>query len=252
MHNLHCGPFLLSLFEEARSRPFKDPAVAYTIGFLLHHVLDRHLHPFVFSRSGFRKWHHQRFETAMDSVILMQRANLHTGQTPVAPEIDTAGRMPGEFASDFLRVTAEHYPVLASVVTADQLDQAVAQMLQAQKLFFDPTGMKGRLVFGQLAPFSPPRRIPEWDVLNESRQPWIDPTDRTILHRESATELWELALEDGYATSAAAIGWLEAGTDEEAASLRETFGGLLRNISYETGLPCEAGSITFAESVVPD
>ncbi|QJD84102.1 zinc dependent phospholipase C family protein [Cohnella herbarum] len=251
LHNLHCGPFLLSLFEEARVRPLTDPAVAYTIGFLLHHVLDRHLHPFVFSRSGFKKWHHQRFETAMDSAILMQRANLHTGKTPVAPEIDTEGRLPGGFASDFLRISAIHYPIVSKLITADQLDQAVAQMIQAQKLFFDPTGWKGRLVFGQLAPFSPPLRIPDWDVLNEKRLPWIDPTDRTILHRESAIELWELALEDGIATTAAGIAWLEAGPNEEAALLKDKFSGLLRNISYETGLPCEAGKITFADSVVP-
>lgn len=78
IHNVRCGPFLLSLFNAIRSRPMEDPAAAYTIGFLLHHVLDRHLHPFVFSRSGFKKWHHQRFETAMDSVILMKRAGVHT------------------------------------------------------------------------------------------------------------------------------------------------------------------------------
>lgn len=64
-------------------------------------------------------------------------------------------------------------------------------------------------------------------------------------------ELWETALEDGNATTAAGIAWLTAKTDEEAALLKLRFSELLRNISYETGLPCDEGLITFADSVVP-
>jgi len=254
MHSSNCGPFLISMFEEVGKRPLQDPASAYAVGFLLHHILDRHLHPFVFSRSGFKKWHHQRFETAMDSVILMRRAGIHTGQTPVVPEIDTGGKLPGGFAPEFLRIVSRHYPVLGDLISAERLDQAVAQMIQAQKLFFDPTGWKFRLAFGELAPFSPPRRTPDWDVLNDSRAEWIDPTDRTVVRRESAMELWDRALEDGRATTSAGIGWLIAsanGEREEAARLKSRFSGLLGNVSYETGLPCGSASIVYADSVVP-
>jgi hypothetical protein len=251
MHNVRCGPFLLSLFQEVRNREMKDPAVAYTIGFLLHHILDRHLHPYVFSRSGFKKWHHQRFETAMDSVILLQRAGVNTGLTSVISEIDTVGRLPGGFATDFLRVVSLHYPVLARMITAEQLDQAVAQLIKAQRLFFDPSGWKSKLLFGQIEPFSPPRRLPEWDVLNEARQPWIDPTDRTVLHRESAMDLWDRALEDANATTAAGIAWLNAEPGEKAELTKIEFINLLQDISYETGLPCDRGRITYADSIVP-
>ncbi|WP_158602211.1 zinc dependent phospholipase C family protein [Cohnella endophytica] len=251
MHNVRCGPFLLSLFDEARKRPFADPAIAYTLGFLLHHILDRHLHPFVFSRSGFKKWHHQRYETAMDSAILMRRAGVHTGSTPVAPDIDTGGRLPGEFSSDFLRVVSEHYPAIAGKITAEQLDGAIAQMTRAQRLFYDPSGWKGRVAFGQLSPFSPPLQIPDWDVLNDAKQPWIDPTDRTLVHHDSADELWDRALEDAHATTAAAISWLDAKTNEESALLKVSFSELLQDLSYETGLPCGGIPVTYAESVVP-
>ncbi|WP_256759849.1 zinc dependent phospholipase C family protein [Cohnella sp. WQ 127256] len=251
MHNVHCGPFLLSLFSAVQNRSLKEPKAAYALGFLLHHVLDRNLHPFIFSRSGFKKWHHQRFETAMDSVVLMQRANIHTGKTPVAPEIDTAGQLPDGFAPEFLQIVSIHYPILANQISVEQLDQAVAQFIQAQRLFFDPKGWKGKFTFGQLAPFSPPRTIPDWDVLNETRQAWIDPVDRTVLHHESAMDLWEIALQDAYATVSAAMAWLEAQTNEEAAPLMERFSELLQDISYETGLPCDRGSIIFADSVVP-
>ncbi len=251
MHNVHCGQFLLSLFEEVRIRPIDDPAVAYSIGFLLHHLLDRHLHPFIFSRSGFKKWHHQRYETAMDSVILKQRADLHTGRHPVAPEVDTGGRLPGGFAADFLRVVSYHYPVLAGQMTPDRLDNAVAQFIKAQRLFFDPAGWKGRLTFGQLEPFSPPRELPDWDVLNETRQSWVDPTDRTLIRKESAIDLWEQALLDANATTAAGIAWLNAETKEQATITKDRFKELLQDISYETGRPCGSGWITYADSVIP-
>ncbi len=252
MHALHCGPFLLSLLEEARARSADDPVTGYGLGFLLHHLLDRHLHPFVFSRSGFRKWHHQRYETAMDSEILMRRAGIHTGKTPVSPEIDTGGRMPGGFAAGFLRLSRLHYPALAERIAPEQLDRAVAQMQQAQRLFYDPGGWKGRLVFGQLQPFSPPRRTPDWDVLNDARQAWIDPCDRTVVHRDSALELWDRALTDARETTSAALRWLRAGPDdEEAARLKTRFSELLGNISYETGKPCESADIVYADSVVP-
>jgi len=255
LHSVRCGPFLQSLLEAVAPRPRNDPATAYAIGFLLHHVLDRHLHPFVFSRSGFKKWHHQRYETAMDSVLLLRRANVRTGRTPVSPEIDTGGRLPGSFAREFLRIVLEHYPAMSGRITAWQLDGAVAQMQRAQRLFFDPSGWKGRLVFGRLEPFSPPRETPDWDVLNDEGQPWIDPTDRTVVRRESAMELWDRALEDGLRTTGAALDWLRsssAGDDEETARLKLRFGELLGNVSYETGLPCGSAAISFAESVVPE
>ncbi|WP_373232661.1 zinc dependent phospholipase C family protein [Cohnella sp.] len=251
MHNIRCGPFLLSLFEKARSRPLEDHVVAYTVGFLLHHLLDRHLHPYIFSLSGFKKWHHQRFETAMDSAVLYERAGVNTGTTPVCPQVNTRGKIPGEFALDFLSVVAEHYPVLAEQITPNQLDEAVAQFAKAQRVFFDPTGWKGKLAFGQLEPFSPPRQVPEWDVLNKANRPWVDPCDRTLVHTESAMELWDNALVDAVATTQAGIAWLYAGSDPEAITLRDRFKELLKDISYETGRPCGSAWITYADSIVP-
>lgn len=185
--------------------------------------------------------------------MLLQRAGIHTGQTPVSPEIDTDGRLPGEFASGFLRAARLHYPVPAERITPEQLDSAVRQMHQAQRLFYDPSGWKGRLVLGMLQPFSSPRRTPDWDVLNVSRQSWIDPTDRTTVYRDSALELWDRALEDARETTTAALLWLEAGSDEtEAERLRARFSELLGNISYETGRPCGSADIVYADSIVPE
>ena len=289
MHSVRCGPFLLSLLQAVSARPFSDPAFGFAYGFLLHHILDRNLHPFVFSRSGFRKWHHQRFETAMDAVVMQRRAGILTGSTPVAPEIDTNGRIPGELTEVFHRLVCEHYPAFAAQITPDQLDEAVAEMTRAQRLFFDPRGWKGKLLFGQIAPFSPPRRMPVWDVLNDKHAPWVDPSDRTVSYTMSSDDLWEAARGDARTTAGAALAWLSAERDsasfvltaseergedapftltapgersgdahpaapkrEDAARLRAAFADALGNVSYETGRTCGTAWITYADSVVPN
>jgi hypothetical protein len=61
--------------------------------------------------------------------------------------------------------------VLAEQIIPVQLDEAVAQTVSAQRLFFDPAGWKGKLLFRQLEPFSPPRRVPDWDVLKRHAPP---------------------------------------------------------------------------------
>ena len=73
------------------------------------------------------------------------------------------------------------------------LDEAVRDMFRAQRLFYDPHGLKGKLLFGQIAPFSPPRRLPAWDVLNDAHAPWIYLTDRTRFLTAGADDLWEAA-----------------------------------------------------------
>ncbi|MDI4644371.1 zinc dependent phospholipase C family protein [Cohnella hashimotonis] len=250
MHNVACGPFLNDLFDAARKSSGEKETEAYAAGFLLHHVLDRHVHPYIFSLSGFRKWKHQQFETALDSAVMWRRAGIHTGNTPVSKEIDTGGTLPGGMADILHALSCKHYPGLASELTVDMLNASVRQFFAAQRLFFDPSGWKGRLTFGMLAPFSPPRTIPPWDVLNARRSGWIDPVDRTRIRQESVFELWDAALVDGKHTLGAGLRWLGARSDGEAEEEKAGFLSLVGNVSYETGLPCGSAWITFAEPVV--
>ncbi|MEK0316953.1 zinc dependent phospholipase C family protein [Cohnella sp. 56] len=250
LHNVACGPFIVDLFAAVRGDAGGRAAEAYAAGFLLHHVLDRHVHPYVFSLSGFGKWKHQAFETAMDAAILWRRAGIHTGNTPVAGEIDTGGRLPGGLTEPFYRLSCKHYPGLSRELTPDMLDASVRQFVSAQRLFFDPSGWKGKLLLGRIAPFSPPPRPPAWDVLNARRSGWIDPTDRTRTRYESVYELWELALADGQAALRAGLDWLASASAAEADAKRAQFEALVGNVSYETGLPCGSAVITFAEPVI--
>ncbi|TXK85462.1 hypothetical protein [Paenibacillus sp. N3.4] len=83
MHKEACGPFLMDLLRQVKGRGLYNPAVVYVLGFLTHHILDRTMHPYVFHKSGFRKWDHQRFEMIMDTKIIQQKLGLPTWKTPV-------------------------------------------------------------------------------------------------------------------------------------------------------------------------
>lgn len=261
MHNHHCGPVIMDMLDHVASlseeAPDRQPAVVYALGFVLHHVLDRNMHPFVFSRSGFRKWDHQRFEVMMDTLIAKQLLGIDTWRTQVWRELDYGRRLPDSVVEMFEQITACHYPELAASIEAEDWQQAARDMVQAQRLFYDPTGIRRLLTFGQFEALVYKKRLPPLDILNERRQPWIDPTNAAIRHDESAWMLWEQAMTEAKAIIGAIVAWLE---EERAARLqtssanptaqRSHVAALIANRSYESGLDCVSGPpIRFADAI---
>src|SRR3546814_4151213 len=73
-------------------------------------------------------------------------------------------------------------------------------MIQAQKLFHDPIGMKRAFTFGQIEPFVFKRRNASLDYVNEAKQTWNDPTsleetstDRSEEHTSELQSLMRLS-----------------------------------------------------------
>ncbi|GGF99000.1 zinc dependent phospholipase C family protein [Paenibacillus abyssi] len=280
MHNQHCGKVIMDMLDAVSGRKIQgdspNPAVIYSLGFVLHHVLDRNMHPYVFSRSGFRKWDHQRFEVMMDTLIAAKLLNIETWKTPVWREINIGGRFPEGIVEAFEQITAYHYPELAPLVHREDWDQACRDMINAQRLFHDPTGIRRVLTFGQIEPLVYKKKLPPLDILNEARRSWIDPTDNKTKHNHSAWMLWDRALKDGVQVIRAVLQWLreeekmlngkeEAPVDSQAdtrtldfqngqaAELRMTAADCIGNYSYETGLSCDGdAAIRYADPIWPD
>jgi hypothetical protein len=112
MHSTQCGPFLMELMESVHGHRIDDPEVVYVLGFLMHHVLDRNMHPYVFYRSGFRKWDHQHFEVAMDTLIVRRKLGLETWRTPVWKEVFVGAELPSFIAPLMVKATSLLYPEL--------------------------------------------------------------------------------------------------------------------------------------------
>jgi hypothetical protein len=259
MHKTRCGPFLLDLIDTVRGQPADSPAALYALGFLTHHVLDRHAHPYVFYLSGFRKWNHQRFEIILDTVITRKLLGIETWKTPVWTEIDAGPRLPGGMAATLDALARAHYPEHASRYTPDDWDAAYRDMIAAQKLFHDPSGWKRALTFGKISPLVYKRRVPPLDFLNESKREWRHPSVEDERHTESFWDLWERAVADGETLMRTALARISGGEDSAdsgesgaaAASTRAALAEALGDYSYETGKPCAEGhEIRFADPMI--
>ncbi|SFJ02636.1 Zinc dependent phospholipase C [Paenibacillus sp. UNC496MF] len=268
MHERHCGPVLMDLLDAAdraalECDPGKDDALVYALGFLLHHLLDRVMHPYVFSRSGFRKWDHQRFEVMMDTLIVRKLLGAETWKTEAWREIDNRGELPRAILDAFEQIAAVHYPESAPRVRREDWQHAMRDMIRAQRLFHDPSGIKRFLTFKQIDPFVYKRRMPELDILNESRRPWLDPTDGRTRYDEDVWTLWDRAMDESAQVVSAVLQWLrcdepeaprvDGAIDEQTLSkhrLREAAAQLIGNRSYETGRDCDSGaSIRFEDPI---
>ncbi|WP_367812853.1 zinc dependent phospholipase C family protein [Paenibacillus sp. SI8] len=237
MHSDACGPFLLDLLHQVKGRGLYNPAVLYVLGFITHHILDRNMHPYVFYKSGFKKWHHQRFEVIMDTLVVRRKLGLETWKTPAWKEIHVGDAFPLGIAPALMQAAARYYPELASRLTEEDWNEAYRAMIRAQRLFHDPSGLKRILTLGQISPFVYTKNPAPLDYMNEANTVWNCPTSKEEIYTYSVWDLWNIALEDGKNVLQAAIRFLQSGLAADLTALQDVLG----NRSYETGKPCDSG-----------
>ncbi|MBP1961687.1 zinc dependent phospholipase C family protein [Paenibacillus aceris] len=237
MHSNMCGPFLEDLLRQVQGRGLYNPAVVYVLGFLTHHILDRNMHPYVFHKSGFKKWDHQRFEIIMDTLIVKRKRGLQTWKTPVWKEIYVGETLPLGVAPALAKAAANNYPDITVNITEKDWNDAYFDMIKAQRLFHDPKGIKRVLTFGKIAPFVYTKRVAPLDYLNEANTVWNCPTALEETYTYSIWDLWEIAMADGETVLQAAIQVLQRGTAADS----QAFHNVLGNRSYETGKDCDSG-----------
>jgi hypothetical protein len=248
MHQESCGPVLMQMADAVKKAggTLADPLTVYVAGFMMHHVLDRNAHPYIFTKSGSRKWDHQRFEVIIDTLMVKRHLGLDTWRTPAWKQIDAGKRLPDAVAGMLQDIALAHYPDIANQIGTEDWHNAYRDMIRAQKLFHDPSGIKRILTFGQIEPLVYKRRNPERDWLNEARAPWRHPAIEHETSTKSFQDLWEDAVRDGRRVIDAAIRFWREGGDEARNALTAEIG----NRSYEHGRPLEEGlTIRFEEPI---
>lgn len=238
MHERHCGPFLMTMADCSRTTGERSPLFRYALGFMTHHVLDRTMHPYVFYRGGYRPWDHQRFEVAMDTLLVRAMRGIETWQYPAWTLIDAGPTLPDSIADMLQRTAAAYYPELAAPYSPADWQQAYRDMISGHKLFHDPYGYKRLLTFGRIAPMVYKRKPPGRDFLNEAKREWRHPSVADQASTASVMEMWETAMDEGEATLRAMIDYVRA-SEADAGRMRERLAGHVGNRSYETGRPCE-------------
>ncbi len=240
MHSEFCGPILLDMartLKEQQAKP-NDPLTHYVLGFMMHHVLDRNIHPFVFCKSGSIKWNHQRFEVIMDTLLMKKVRGIDTWSTPAWKQIYIGPQLPNNISNMMNRITKAYFPDLNNSVNEEDWNAAYLDMIRAQRIFHDPYGIKRVLTFGQIEPLVYKRRNKQLDYLNEARAEWHHPAAPEEVSTSSFWDLWEQAMADGLKVWQAAESFL---FDEDRPLAYDNLVEALGNLSYEHGKSCDAG-----------
>lgn len=210
----------------------RDDALSYLFGLLLHYLLDRAVHPYVYFRSGFDQGgelsgrfgvRHAMFETMM-----AESARGDASASETAPSRMFAADPRGLETAD--RLFSAGFPAL---VDPGCFKASWSDMASALNALWDPSGVKRRLleVVGgsrtKTYAMIRPRRIEAGegiDYLNAGRAAWLHPVSGAESNAGVA-ELTAAAAADAE-TAAAAIERLLRGESADWAAL-------LRGINHE-------------------
>ncbi|MCS1349994.1 zinc dependent phospholipase C family protein [Mechercharimyces sp. CAU 1602] len=231
MHTQACGPFLVNLLTAAKEE--KDIR-SYVSGFVTHHLLDRHTHPYIHYKAGYQGYNHQRLEIILDTLIAKQLKGIETWRTPVYKELDVGDDLPATLVHVLNHLGETFYPDQMRNVPQTIWNDAYQDMLKALHLFYDPWGVKTVLTAGKIAPFRYTKNLPAKDYLNESKQSWVHPALPDEQHASSFWDLWENALTEAKEILPLIYTFWEK--DGEMAPIRSRLG----NLSYDNGKPCSA------------
>ncbi|SDX36257.1 Zinc dependent phospholipase C [Marininema mesophilum] len=230
IHKRHCGPFLTDLIQAAGSHPDLEE---YVSGFLTHHILDRHAHPYIVYRSGEGKHKHQQLEVYIDTLLAERLENIRTWKTPVVPRIDIGPRLPDHWSKIMHDIARKHFPSETAQIRPEDWNTAYNDMKKALGFFYDPSGIKLALTFGYIYPFRYRPLHDGVDYLNEQEREWLHPAVPTERHRERFMDLWDNALTE--TTHLLRLTYSYWKSDTSLEELSEQIG----NISYDIGKPAQ-------------
>jgi hypothetical protein len=191
----------LALFEGEEKRI----AAAYVYGFLMHYVLDRQLHPYVFFHSGFDmdkgfafpyNADHARFEACLDTAM-MAHFQVSFSELPPGPSLELSNKQ--------LEVLDDLFADWKDGVCNDhRFSKSLSDMKSVLSAVFGKFGGRRKLIKklagerSMMFAMAHPPVIPKdeaYDYLNEARRPWRDPATGTITH-DTVLERFEIAQKD--------------------------------------------------------
>ncbi|HLR68581.1 MAG TPA: zinc dependent phospholipase C family protein, partial [Virgibacillus sp.] len=228
MHTEKCGPFLMDLIESAKSK--RKEIRAYVFGFVTHHILDRHIHPFIHYHAGYDEAKHHKLEINIDTLIMKKYHNLETWKIPVYKEIDVGFTLDKDIAKLLHQTIKKHFPEV-SYSTPKYIQKAYKHMKLALKILADPYGWKNALLGQIISPYCYRPLEKDVDYLNTNKKVWHHSATNEKL-TESFDELYKQAKMIGTEIMNELLAYWYQGSEEAKERLRNLIG----NISYDTGM----------------
>lgn len=184
----------------------KEIKVHYALGALMHYVLDKHVHAYVFSISGFDQEgqlshpynvYHSYSETLIDVAILK-----HKNEKIVKFHPKKNIQLPHQTLEVIQELYEDTYP---DFVMEEDFMKAAHDMVSIYRTVYDRYGIKHALLKlflgknAQAFAASHPRKLSKKehlaDVLNLQQKPWVHPENNQT-YKTTVIEMFETAIKD--------------------------------------------------------
>ncbi|MDR0934735.1 MAG: zinc dependent phospholipase C family protein [Erysipelotrichaceae bacterium] len=189
IHHIDLVPFLDYMIKKINTLNGikKDVLSAYLKGFLMHYVVDRNAHPYVFYRTGFNEkdtsFIHSLFESRLDCLV-----KKYYKYKVIKPHIPTC------INKEYLKIISEAYYEFAQSVMENKYITplsfyiSVKDMTTANKILYSRFGIKKKLIEllagnTMLNSMSTPTKIKDDDTvdyLNLNHKDWKHPVTGKI------------------------------------------------------------------------
>ncbi|WP_349409559.1 zinc dependent phospholipase C family protein [Pseudalkalibacillus sp. SCS-8] len=231
IHHASCGAFLLELINYTKEHLQDERLVAFTTGFITHHILDRNTHPYINYRSGTEDNRHQKLEIIIDTLLMKRFKSIETWKTPVYKELAIGKTLHKPIETMLEKAVDTIFPDLHKEMPSGYVQQSYQHMQKALKVLYDPSGWKNKLLKHRIHPFSYQKEIAPADYLNEEKTAWYHPAQPDERHEETFLELMEQAEEEGVSLLQDLGAYWFKDDNEAFENLKEKLG----NICYDTG-----------------
>ncbi|WLD94034.1 zinc dependent phospholipase C family protein [Alkalihalobacillus sp. AL-G] len=234
IHHEHCGQFLMKLVQFTKMRLDDRKLIAFTTGFITHHILDRNAHPYIIYRSGNENNRHQKLEILIDTLLMKELRGIETWNTPVYKQLYIGGSLQTSVKEMLSEAIDAYFHDLHKQLPSNYIERSYEQMQQALKVLYDPLGWKYKLLKDRIEPFSYQKDIESGDFLNETKTRWIHPAQPDEHSEQTFYDLLDQA-ERECADILQELGayWFE-NSEDAFDRLEQKIG----NISYDSGKDC--------------
>lgn len=210
IHHIDLSSFVNFVFlkiENSNNKLEKEVLKSYLKGFLMHYVVDRNCHPYVFYRSGFPvegkpkrnyTFIHSLFESRLDALVLMYKNLPRVGP-----------RKPTRIKNEHLKIVSNvYYEYAREIMKEDNIAplsyyKAVKDMTFVNAFLYSRTGLKKKFIekhmrYTLFNSMSTPIKVQDddkVDYLNLKKSMWIHPVTGEV-STKSFIELLEAAKKD--------------------------------------------------------
>jgi len=252
IHQQKINEFTDTLIQIAQSEtnPYNQAVlIAFIAGYLSHWALDTVSHPFVFYRSGkttgSSKYWHYRYESRLDSLMVMKVFNQPLKDHPSQKYVQLAENQRMIIADAISQAVQQVYQL---ELKSEEVLLSMKCFYQVCKVLFDPqTRLYPWIQWIENKILKKPwhfsshmiigKTEAEFDELNLAREAWCNPTDPQEIHHDSFLQLFDQAI----SRASLAISQLNRILLEQASSMES----IMQDRQFDTGKSTDAPMIVF-------